>query len=60
MPKPFADVSARTQVLRRLRELARTALPTWGRRDATLRLLFLGATPAFASAPPTAALRPAR
>ena len=46
MPKPFADVSARTQV-RRLRELARTALPAWGLRDATLRLLFHGYNTTF-------------
>ena len=46
MPKPFADVTARTQV-ERFRRLARTALPAWGLRDATLRLLNHGYNTTF-------------
>ena len=46
MPKPFADVSSRTQV-RRLRELARTALPHWGLDGASLRLLNHGYNTTF-------------
>ena len=46
MPKPFADVTARTQV-ERFRRLARTALPAWGLGDATLPLLNHGYNTTF-------------
>lgn len=46
MPKPFADVSARTQV-KRFRELAHAALPAWGLQHATLRLLNHGYNTTF-------------
>lgn len=46
MRKPFADVTSRTQV-RRLRELARTALPRWGLKGASLRLLNHGYNTTF-------------
>lgn len=46
MAKPFAEVTSRTQV-RRLRELARTALPEWGLEGAELRLLNHGYNTTF-------------
>lgn len=46
MAKPFAEVTARTQV-NRLRELARSALPSWGLEDASLSLLFHGYNTTF-------------
>ncbi|MFT3833963.1 MAG: phosphotransferase [Micropruina sp.] len=46
MRKPFADVTARTQVTR-LRALARRALPSWGLDDAAVRLLHHGYNTTF-------------
>lgn len=46
MLKPFADVTARTQV-RRFRGLATAALPQWGLHDAPLRLLNHGYNTTF-------------
>ena len=46
MRKPFADVTARTQV-ERLRALAARALPAWGLEQASLRLLNHGYNTTF-------------
>jgi len=46
MPKPFVDVTTRTQV-ERLRALAGAALPIWGLPDANLRLLNHGYNTTF-------------
>lgn len=46
MPKPFDAVTAATQV-RRLRTVARAALPAWGLSDARVRLLLHGYNTTF-------------